>query len=127
MCVRALQIGLAIPGIWLIYAGVLPDGISGFKLKERFPFRPDQRKLYGLMLISPFPLSLIAALFLQMVCGEDGQIYAWISETVITVLIVIISLVVAWKVYEPIDDEPDVPETFFPAWLTRCTESKSSV
>ena len=66
------------------------------------------------MLISPFPLSLIAGLILHSLCGEDGQIYAWIAETSITVLIAIIALIVAWKVYEPIDDEPDVPETFFP-------------
>jgi hypothetical protein len=103
MCVRALQIGLAIPGIWLIFAGVLPQGISGFKLRERFPFRPDQGKLYGLMLISPFPLSLIAAFILQMLFVQDGQIYAWIAETVITVLIAIIALIIAWKVYKPID------------------------
>jgi hypothetical protein len=114
MCIRALQIGMVIPGIWLVYAGVFPEGISGFKLKERFPFRPDQGKLYGLMLISPFPLSLIAALILQMIFGEDGRIYAVIAETIITLLITIIAVVIAWIVHEPIDDEPDAPETFFP-------------
>ncbi|MEJ2569620.1 MAG: hypothetical protein P8Y98_03700 [Anaerolineales bacterium] len=41
MCIRVLQIVLAIPGIWLIYAGVLPNELLGFKLKERFPLRPD--------------------------------------------------------------------------------------
>ncbi len=114
MCVRALQIGLAIPGIWLIYAGVLPEKLLTFKLRERFPFRADQGKLFGLMLISPFPLSLIVALILQMIFAEDGEIYGYIAETIITVLITIIALIVAWIVHEPIDDEPDVPENFFP-------------
>ncbi len=114
MCVRVLQIALAIPGIWLIYAGVLPNELFGYKLKERFPLRPDQGKLYGLLLISPFPISLIVALILQMLFGEAGPLYAVFAETIITVVITIAALIIAWIVYKPSDEEPDVPDNFFP-------------
>ncbi len=114
MCIRVLQIVMAIPGIWLIDAGVLPNELLGFKLKERFPLRPDQGKLYGLLLISPFPISLLAALILQMLFGEEGSLYAMIAETIITVVIAIAALIIAWIVYKPIDEEPDVPDEFFP-------------
>jgi hypothetical protein len=114
MCIRVLQIVLAIPGIWLIFAGVLPDEFVGFKLKKRFPFRPDQGKLYGLLLISPFPISLLAALILQMLFGEDGSLYGIIAETIITIVVAIAALIIAWIVYEPIDEESDVPDEFFP-------------
>ena len=114
MCVRALQIGLAIPGIWLIYAGGMPEKLLQFKLKERFPFRPEHGKLFGLMLISPFPVSFIVAVILQMIFGEDGQLYGVIAQTIITVLITIVALIIARVVYVSIDDELDVHENLFP-------------
>ncbi|MEJ2569621.1 MAG: hypothetical protein P8Y98_03705 [Anaerolineales bacterium] len=70
--------------------------------------------MYGLLLISPFPISLLAALILQMLFGEEGSLYAIIAEMIITVVITIAALIIVWIVYKPIDEEPDVPDEFLP-------------
>ena len=106
MVIQAIQILMIIPGIWFVWAGEIPERLLKGKLKDRFPMREDQTRLYGLLLISPLPVSFIVQFILVFMYGAEGLAYIVVAQTVITLLLAFVALIIAARIYEPIEEEP---------------------
>jgi len=89
-------------GLWAIIVGKLPAGL--FKLlfgQGDYELPPNQTRLFGLLLSSPFPVSTTVLLFLTNYFGIEGTGYAIIFEIVYILIIITTSIIIARKARHP--------------------------
>lgn len=85
-----------VAGMWIIISGKIPTGL--FRLlfgKGRYELPSNKARLFGLLLLSPLPVSFLSTLLLTALFGTRGAGYAIIFESIFVVAVIIVSLFIA--------------------------------
>ena len=102
MCLLILEVLMFISGLVALITGKLPASL--FKLlfgKGEYQADSTSARLFGILLMSPLPLALLAGLVLGVLFGADATGYAAIAELVIVVGVAIIAAVMARRFRQP--------------------------
>ena len=89
-------------GTWAITRGRLPA--LPFRLlfgKGRYELPPTQARLFGLLIASPWPVTLAVALALAALLGQQSVTYSIIFEYVYDVLVIAATVLIARKIRRP--------------------------
>ncbi len=116
-----LELIFLVAGLWALISAKLPEGL--FRLlfgKGVYKLPPNHVRLYGLLLASPFPISLTVTFFLAVIFGERSTGMALIFENIYFYSILISSLYIARKIRQPaeqqevitnVNEAGDLPDT----------------
>jgi len=114
-----LELIFLIAGLWSLISAKLPEGL--FRLlfgKGIYKLAPNHARLYGLLLASPYPISLTVTFLLAVIFGEKSTGIALIFENIYFYSILITSLIIARKIRKPVEQQErtnneasDHPET----------------
>lgn len=91
-----------VAGLWAIILGQVPVGLLKLLFgKGEYDLPPNQARLFGLLLSSPFPVSYIVLLTLTNSLGAKGAGYSIIFEIVYILIIITVSIIIARKARHP--------------------------
>ena len=78
-----LELIFLVAGLWSLVSAKLPEGL--FRLlfgKGIYKLPPNHARLYGLLLASPFPISLTVTFLLAVILGERSTGIALVFENI---------------------------------------------
>jgi len=101
-----LELIFLVAGLWSLVSAKLPEGL--FRLlfgKGIYKLPPNHARLYGLLLASPFPISLTVTFLLAVILGERSTGIALVFENIYFLSILISSLYIARKIRQPAEQQ----------------------
>ena len=97
-----LEIVFAGLGLWMLISGYYPYGLlAGGKNVSAREVTKKEARLFGLLLLSFIPASLIIDILLMVLLGESGQTYLWYVEIACLLIVGFIATRLAKKYREP--------------------------
>jgi hypothetical protein len=102
MCLTIVQLLFLLAGVWSLISGKLPPSL--FRLlfgKGQYELGARQARLFGLFLISPLPLSVMATILLLAFLGSDGTGPAMLFEISYTLIVAIAAIIIARRARQP--------------------------
>ncbi len=97
-----IELLFLLDGIWAIIFGKIPTGLFNFLFGlGEYKFPPTQTRLFGLLLVSPLPVSYIISILFTSLFGANGAVYATIFEAAYILIIMGTSIIIVRKAREP--------------------------
>ena len=102
MCLTIIEILFLIAGLWLLISGKVPGKLFHIMFgKGEYELTPLYTRLFGLLLLSPIPVVVLAGTVIGMLDIENGLGIATGIEIGYVILVVIVALFIARKCRKP--------------------------
>lgn len=98
-----VEILFFIIGVWGLIKGKFPGGLFRVVFgKGEYNLSPKKARLFGVLLISPWPMAILVGFILGLVAGQEGMAPALIFEIVYDLAVITTAVIIARRVRQPI-------------------------